>query len=41
MSEVNYVGHVFTSDGLKPDPSKTITIKELPAPTDVTSFQVW
>lgn len=39
VSEVTYVGHVFTSEGLKPDPKKTAAINELPAPTDVNSLQ--
>lgn len=39
VNEVNYVGHVCTSDGLKPDLLKTIAINELPVPTDVTALQ--
>ncbi|KAK5875661.1 hypothetical protein CesoFtcFv8_026720 [Champsocephalus esox] len=35
LSQVGYVGHVFTSEGLKADPSKTSAISEMPVPADV------
>ncbi|XP_048582219.1 uncharacterized protein K02A2.6-like [Nematostella vectensis] len=34
VPEVSYVGHLFTADGLKPDPEKVRAINEMPAPTD-------
>lgn len=39
LSQVGYVGHVFTSEGLKADPSKTSAIKEMPVPADVPALQ--
>lgn len=38
VPEVTYVGHVVTSDGLRPDPLKTAAINEMPVPTDVVSL---
>lgn len=35
LDQVSYVGHIFTSEGLKADPSKTKAISEMPAPKDV------
>ena len=34
VPEVSYVGHLFTADGLKPDPEKVKAINKMPAPTD-------
>ena len=34
VPEVSYVGHVFSSDGLKPDPEKLRAIDDMPHPTD-------
>lgn len=39
LSEVCYVGHVFTSEGLKPDPSKIKAITEMEVPENVTALQ--
>ena len=39
VREVKYVRHIFTNDGLKPDPSKPIVINELLVLTDVTNSQ--
>ncbi|XP_055507978.1 uncharacterized protein LOC129707187 [Leucoraja erinacea] len=39
LSEVSYVGHIFTSQGLKPDPAKTTAISDFPAPVDVAGLQ--
>ncbi|CAI5648726.1 unnamed protein product [Oreochromis niloticus] len=39
LTEVCYIGHVFTSKGLKPDPAKTKAIKEMPTPENVTALQ--
>lgn len=35
----SYVGHLFTSKGLKPDPAKTKAINEIPTPENVTAPQ--
>lgn len=39
FNQVGYVGHVFTSQGLKVDPSKTAAITSMPVPIDVTLLQ--
>lgn len=39
LDQVSYVGHIFTSGGLKADPSKTKAISEMPAPKDVPALQ--
>ena len=39
MTEIPYVGHVLTREGLKPDPSKIDAIKEMSRPTDVKGVQ--
>lgn len=39
LKQVCYVGHVFTSEGLKPDPAKTKAIDEMPIPENVTALQ--
>ena len=33
-SEVNYLGHIVSKDGLKPDPDKVKAIDQMPEPTD-------
>jgi len=33
VSEVRYVGHVLSADGVKPDPQKVKAIKEMPVPS--------
>lgn len=39
LTEVVYVGHVFTSEGLKADPDKTTAITEMLVPGDITALQ--
>lgn len=39
LHQVGYVGHIFTSEGLKADPLKTEAITDMTVPTDVTSLQ--
>ncbi|XP_028419155.1 uncharacterized protein K02A2.6-like [Dendronephthya gigantea] len=39
QKEVTYMGHLFTSGGLKVDPGKLEAVKELPRPTDIESVQ--
>ena len=34
-TEVRFVGHLITKDGLKPDPEKVKAVNEMPNPTDV------
>jgi hypothetical protein len=34
VSEVSYIGHLLTKDGLKPDPTKVKAISEMPTPQD-------
>ena len=34
IAEVPYSGHVLTSNGLKPDPSKVHTVEKMPSPAD-------
>ena len=34
VQQVTYVGHVFTSEGFKPDPEKMRTIQDMPPPSD-------
>ena len=37
--EVSYLGHVVTSQGIKPDQAKTEKIRDSPAPTDVSQVR--
>ena len=39
ITEVEYMGNLVSSDGLKPDPKKIEAIVNMPKPTDVTSLQ--
>ncbi|KAL6471877.1 hypothetical protein MHYP_G00205270 [Metynnis hypsauchen] len=39
QSEVPYIGHRLTSEGLKIDPEKSRAIAEMPSPTDVKGLQ--
>ena len=34
MTSLTYVGHLLTSEGLKPDPQKVAAVQHMPAPTD-------
>lgn len=34
QSQVKYMGHILSEDGLKPDPGKVEAIRELPPPQD-------
>lgn len=38
-SEVTYLGHIVSADGLKPDPDKIQAITEMPSPTDKLGIQ--
>ena len=39
VSEVSYVGHVLSADGVKPDPLKVEAIKTMPPPGDREELQ--
>uniref|UniRef100_A0A8D0D913 Reverse transcriptase/retrotransposon-derived protein RNase H-like domain-containing protein n=1 Tax=Sander lucioperca TaxID=283035 RepID=A0A8D0D913_SANLU len=39
LNQVCYVGHIFTKEGLKADPAKTMAITNMPVPQDVTAMQ--
>ena len=39
ISEVEYMGNLVSSEGLKPDPKKIGAVVNMPRPTDVTSLQ--
>ena len=39
MKEVSYLGHVFSSSGMAPDPKKIQVVQEWPVPTDVTQVR--
>ena len=39
VDQVNYLGHVVSADGIKPDPDKVKAILEMRQPTDVTSVR--
>ncbi len=39
VNEVSYLGHVITSDGVKPDETKVSAISQLPPPTDRIALQ--
>jgi len=39
QSEVHYLGHVISRNGVLPDPGKTQKVKDFPVPTDVTSLR--
>lgn len=38
-SEVNYLGHIISSDGIKADPKKTLCMKNFPIPVNLTEMQ--
>jgi len=37
--EINYIGHILSKDGLKPDPKKTEAITQLPPPKNKEELQ--
>lgn len=39
MTEVTYIGHVLSKDGIRPDASKIKAIKDMPAPVDKKGVQ--
>ena len=39
QTSISYMGHMITSEGLKPDPSKIEALKKMPPPTDVKGVQ--
>ena len=41
MSEVSYLGHVFSAQGMRPDEGKVRRVQEWPVPTDVMAVIPW
>ena len=39
MNEVPYIGHLLTSEGIKPDAKKVETLQKMPQPKDVRSVK--
>ena len=39
LTEVKYVGHVLTAEGVKPDPEKISTVVDMPRPVNVKEIQ--
>ena len=39
MTEVPYIRHLLTSEGIKPDPKKVEAVQKMPQPTDVSSVK--
>ena len=39
VNEVNFLGHVITSNGIKPDPEKLAAILEMEEPEDVSAVR--
>ena len=39
IAEIEYLGHLVTADGVKPDPGKVSVIKSWPAPTNICEVQ--
>ena len=39
LKEVTFIGHVVTSEGLKPDTEKVKAVVQMPNPTDVQGVQ--
>lgn len=39
QSELKFLGHIFSKDGIKPDPEKVAAILEMPAPESVTQLR--
>ena len=40
-SEVEYLGHVVSADGLKPNPAKIRAVQEFPVPNNVTGVKAF
>ena len=38
-SEIHYLGHLISADGISPKPDKLATIKNMPVPKDVTVIE--
>lgn len=39
LTEITYIGHVLSEEGLKPDPEKVRAIQDMPAPEDKAALQ--
>jgi hypothetical protein len=40
-SEIQFLGHIFTKDGVKPDPTKLDAIRKMESPNDVSELRRW
>jgi len=38
VPKVSYLGHIFSVDGIQPDPNKVHAVQAWPTPTDVTTL---
>ena len=41
QTEVQFLGHVVTATGIKPDPSKVFVVKDWPQPADAAGLRSW
>jgi hypothetical protein len=39
LKEINFMGHIITADGIRPDPSKVKAVLDMPQPTDKLAVQ--
>ena len=39
LERIKYLGHIIDKDGRRPDPDRSIAIKNMPEPTNITSLQ--
>ena len=39
MTSVTYLGHVFSAQGMEPDPNKVRAVQEWPTPSSITDVR--